>query len=382
MQQILAKMGLSHLPASKMVDMFFSDQMPQLVESIDTRLGVSGSIFLPFFADHLSKLGQKTLVRHIVKGISLAKDLGARVVSLAGLLPSYTGYGFSVLEQLSMPLDMSRQDKLDRESAPLLTTGHGSTVVAMAKTILGLLDRLELSPSNLQIGVIGFGSIGRSTMELLLNLSLNPASITIFEREQQVKYIEKGLGTFKSLYSGPIEIIPVQDRLPDRVNQCDLLIGASSSGQILAVDQLKPSMLLVDDSFPSIVNLDMAKNRVAKQQDLIISGGGMLDVGDFKREFFMGNLPGKSNLEKILDSNLAPYLKGVAGCRMESLLIADDMELSCIHGLVDGQVALNYWKKISILGIEASPLHIGDYQISSETVERVKETVNHGVTYV
>lgn len=60
-----------------------------------TPLGRSGFVCVPLFADELG--GEPGLVAHTARAVSLAASLGARCVSLAGMIPSLTGYAFDVL---------------------------------------------------------------------------------------------------------------------------------------------------------------------------------------------------------------------------------------------------------------------------------------------
>ncbi|NEE41004.1 hypothetical protein G3M53_88450, partial [Streptomyces sp. SID7982] len=59
----------------------------------------------------------------------LASALGARAVSLAGMIPSLTGYGFDVLRAVGTT-----------GSALAVTTGHAATVVSVVRTVHAALD--------------------------------------------------------------------------------------------------------------------------------------------------------------------------------------------------------------------------------------------------
>lgn len=98
---------------------------PRLVEEVDTPLGRSGFVCLPLFADELASTSD--LAARTARAVELAASAGARSVSLAGMIPSLTAYGFGVLRET--------------EQRTALTTGHAATAVSVVKTVHAALAR-------------------------------------------------------------------------------------------------------------------------------------------------------------------------------------------------------------------------------------------------
>ncbi|MYS07223.1 hypothetical protein GTW71_12415, partial [Streptomyces sp. SID6041] len=97
----------------------------RLVEEIDTPLGRSGFVCLPLFADELASTPD--LAARTARAVEHAASLGARSVSLAGMIPSLTAYGFGVRRETDGPT--------------AVTTGHAATAVSVVKTVHAALAR-------------------------------------------------------------------------------------------------------------------------------------------------------------------------------------------------------------------------------------------------
>ncbi|HEV2087551.1 MAG TPA: hypothetical protein VGR21_04485, partial [Cryptosporangiaceae bacterium] len=95
----------------------------------------------------------------------VAASLGARSVSLAGMIPALTGYGYGVL-----------RDPVLRQAAaaPVVTTGHAVTAVSVFRTVLAALGATGRHLGELTVAAVGLGSIGRTSLELLLTHAARP----------------------------------------------------------------------------------------------------------------------------------------------------------------------------------------------------------------
>ncbi|MFE6855893.1 condensation domain-containing protein, partial [Streptomyces sp. NPDC057674] len=122
-------------------ELLFPGGHPRLLEEIDTPLGRSGFVCLPLFADELASTPD--LAARTARAVELAAASGARSVSLAGMIPSLTAYGFGVLRETGAPT--------------ALTTGHAATAVSVVKTVHAALVRTGRGP----VGRRGLGEPGR-----------------------------------------------------------------------------------------------------------------------------------------------------------------------------------------------------------------------------
>jgi predicted amino acid dehydrogenase len=332
------------------------------VEQTETPIGVSGLILLPYNMDELRKLPRPSLHELLLEGIEIAKQQGARAISLAGMLPSMTNYGYGLVEE--MPVASSPS------SNRYLTSGHACTVIAVVKTIQKVLEVLNISISELKVAIVGYGSIGQSSLALLLELTDQPLELMIIEEERQLSNLLAPLAELKARFSNKMSVYTNRGQeVAPEVYQADLIIGASSSGSILDINLLKPGTVLIDDSFPSIINVPKSIERMQKKRDVLAVGGGKLEIGQLARQHFVRGLP-ESAVSSIL-SKLG--VQGMPGCRVESLLQSNEPALPAVVGLVSPQVARQYLAKINALNIDAADLHLGSHAISKEVLESMKQ---------
>ncbi|MEU9185652.1 amino acid adenylation domain-containing protein [Streptomyces sp. NPDC048484] len=351
----LAGLPEDALPRNDLRAMLFPDGAPRLLETVRTPLGRSGFVCVPLFADELGR--DPGLVAHASRAVSLASSLGARCVSLAGMIPSLTGYGFDVLRSAEGPVE--------------LTTGHAATVVSVVRTVHAALDATRQDLADLDVAFVGLGSIGVSSLELLLSRAARPPRRLLLcdvpgsgprLRRLAQRLRERGqAGEVEVVESRPTrpdalpdDALP-DDALPDAVYGAGLLVTAvSSTGALLDVDRLKPGTVVVDDSFPHCFDTGRALARMRERRDVLVLGGGLLHLGDLHREISEG-LPAVAAAGYLAQ----PWIGGtLASCRVESLLNAADPELPLVHGLVDGAAALAYWEAVERAGVTAGPLHL------------------------
>ncbi|MBW5423854.1 amino acid adenylation domain-containing protein, partial [Streptomyces sp. BG9H] len=183
--------------------MLFPDGAPRLLETVGTPLGRSGFVCVPLFADELAS--EQGLVGHTARAVSLASSYGARCVSLAGMIPSLSGYGYDVLRAV--------------EGTAAVTTGHAVTVVSVVRTVQAALDATGQDLADLDVAFVGLGSIGASSLELLLSSAARPPRrlllcdvrgsaprLTLLARRLR----ERGL-------VGEVEVLESRPGLPDAV---------------------------------------------------------------------------------------------------------------------------------------------------------------------
>ncbi|MFI9587557.1 amino acid adenylation domain-containing protein [Streptomyces sp. NPDC052236] len=341
------------LPREELRSLLFPDARPRLLEELTTPLGRSGFICLPLFADELAP--GEALVGHTARAVAHAMSLGARCVSLAGMIPALTGYGFGVLRETG--------------AAPV-TTGHAATAVSVVKTVQAALDATRRELSGLVVAVVGLGSIGSSSLELLLTQARRPPARLLLcdvagsgPRLKELADDLRRRGLAESV--SQVESDP---GLPAAVYEADLVVTAvSGGGTLLDVDRLRPGTIVVDDSFPHCFDAARAIERMRRQRDVIVVGGGLFTVGDTERRVTEG-LPAMAAAGYAAQ----PWLPGtIASCRLESLLHAADSaadsdsasSLPLVHGLVDGALARAYWRALEAAGVRAAPLHLLNYTV-------------------
>ncbi|MFB7369836.1 amino acid adenylation domain-containing protein [Streptomyces sp. NPDC056222] len=332
----------------------FPEGRPRLVEEISTPFGRSGFICLPLFADELASTSD--LAARTARAVEHASSLGARCVSLAGMIPSLTAYGFGVL----------RETDTDTPTAPALTTGHAATSVSVVKTVHAALARTGRELGDLVVAVAGLGSIGSSSLELLLTLSPEPPDrlllCDVAGSAPRLRSLEKDL-VARGLARN-VEVHESGPTLPGAVYEADLLVTAvSGGGTVLDVSRLRAGAIVVDDSFPHCFDTTAALARMRERRDVLMVGGGLLSVGSVERRTAPWLPPAAA-----AGYAAQTWLPGtIASCRLESLLHAAHPELPLVHGLVDAELALAHWRGMEALGVEAGPLHLLGHTVAAET---------------
>ncbi|WP_318196293.1 non-ribosomal peptide synthetase/type I polyketide synthase [Streptomyces sp. MCL20-2] len=332
------------LPREELRSLLFPDGRPRLLETLRTPLGRSGFVCVPLFADELAP--GDALLGATTRGVELASSLGARAVSLAGMIPSLTGYGFDVLRAVGTA-----------GTAPAITTGHAATVVSVVRTVHAALDAAGKQLGSLTVAFVGLGSIGSSSLELLLTLAEEPpARLLLCDvpgsgprlTELADSLLERGL-------AGAVEVVESDQGLPDAVYGARLIVAAvSGGGTLLDIDALAPGTTVVDDSFPHCFDTSRAFGRMERAKDVLVVGGGLLSAGPAERQVAEG-LPAAA-----VDGYLAQPMvaDSIASCRLESLLHASGAVVPLVHGPVDAATGLAYWEAAEAAGIRAAPLHL------------------------
>lgn len=367
----LAGLPEEALPREQVRTLLFPGGRPRLLETLSTPLGRSGFVCVPLFADELAP--GDDLLGHTTRGVGLASSLGARAVSLAGMIPSLTGYGFDVLRAVgtigavttaptdpAIPADPT--DHTDHgvpaiPATPVVTTGHAATVVSVVRTVHAALDATGQQLGALTVAFVGLGSIGSSSLELLLTRAQQPpARLLLCDvpgsgprlKELAESLLERGLVE-------SVEVVESDQGLPDAVYDARLIVAAvSGGGALLDIDRLAPGTTVVDDSFPHCFDTSRAIGRMERAKDVLVVGGGLLSAGTVERRVAEG-LPAAA-VAGYLAQPMVPDT--IASCRLESLLQASGADVPLVHGPVDATTGLAYWEAAEATGIRAAPLHL------------------------
>ena len=314
----------------------------QWIGSADTPFGRLAVLALPRFGNEVLDV----TALEVAEAVRQCRAAGARVVALAGLLPARTDYGHAVASLLSA------------DDASCLTTGHAVTSVAVVMTTQALLTRLALDIRQLRIGVLGAGSVGRAALRLVCDMFGAPREAVICDlagREALVTEFGAGLPM-------PVHFAAAEPAAPRALYDCDLIIGASSAGDTLDVERLRPGCVVVDDSFPSCFSLRAAIARMEARRDVLLVGGGRLDLGAR-----LEPVPMLRPFAPALAGLLPP--DGLPGCAAEAVLCLAG--LAPATGLVHAARARSAWSAAEAAGARAATLHLGGMVIQEALLDAV-----------
>lgn len=354
--------GLGQTQIQALKNQLFSGQSAFWLETLQTPLGRSANLVLPFFANEIQPGQAKRILPAIDQARYQAQALGVRVVSLAGLLPALSSYG------LDLPDFVNAAERAPQR----LTTGHSTTVVAMLHTIRFALAQLERPLANCHLAVVGLGSIGEATLSALLASQPHPASLMLVDRMGSASRLEALAGRLQagSQYARPIQVCFSQSGLPPEVYQADLILSAVSARQVINIAQLRPGTVVIDDSFPHCFEVQAAIERMQNQQDVLVIGGGLLALPGSHKQIYLP-LPHPRLTSALTQVSLPACLPG---CQLESLLLAAYPDLPETLGLVDPDKLLRYLPVLETAGIQAAPLHLEGYLVPAELIQRLSTT--------
>ncbi|MPY65051.1 non-ribosomal peptide synthetase, partial [Streptomyces spongiae] len=349
--------------------LLFPDGRARLLEDVTTPLGRSGFVSLPVFADELAPGGG--LAARTARAVEFAASLGARCVSLAGMIPSLTGYGFDVLRETPA-------------ATAALTTGHATTTVSVVKTVHAALAATGRDLAELTLAVVGCGSIGTSSLRLLLARGPRPpARLLLCDLPGSGPRLSRLAAELSADHpTTRVQVVESGRGLPAEVYEADVVVTAvSGPTTLLDPDRLRPGTIVVDDSFPHCFDTGRALDRMKGAQDVLVVGGGLLALDTTEthvpEDLRSLALTGGQGRGATADRHQLPGT--LASCRLESLLHAhltgpgpgpvpgpgrpsrpgtNPTPPPLIHGLVDLPRALAHWDAADTAGIRPAPLHL------------------------
>jgi hypothetical protein len=203
--------ALSYLPAAlnerqRIAAWRWFGGSPVLTHIVDTPIGRIGLFALPIEGDALYFEGGR-LLELSREAVHLAHSAGAQIVALTGLLPSALDYGHRLLSALR------------GASHPIITTGHATTTAAIVLNIQRLLEEADRTLSQESVSFVGLGSIGRTTLRLMLRVLPHPKSLLLcdlYTKHQDIEAIAKSLEN--EGYRGEIRVARARAGTPGRLS--------------------------------------------------------------------------------------------------------------------------------------------------------------------
>ncbi|RAP28763.1 hypothetical protein DID78_04520 [Candidatus Marinamargulisbacteria bacterium SCGC AG-343-D04] len=320
-----------------------SDNMPMITTLYKCKKGHIALILLPIsFNDLYSNTNQLNFM--IMKGLEMASFIKSQVISLAGLLPSATQYGKTIAKKCA-------------EMNMLLTTGHATTAASILLTLEKALIEKNKSIQNLNVTVLGMGSIGQSFCHLLLEKHFTPQKLTLCD----VKSCEKMLNLIKkeleSKSSAAIDIsVSENDSLSKEVYESDIIIGATNKANIINIKQLKDDCIILDDSIPHCFDVKEAMTKM-KTSSLLCSEAGMLQMPYPIKEYRFVP-PELKSIEQQLPGLIWKRKETeITSCILSGYLNASE-NISSTLGIPRSNVSIEHYHLLKKLDIKAAPFRL------------------------
>jgi hypothetical protein len=325
---------------------------PMWYSVAETHLGRIALILLPVFGDELY-YNSENMVNETVRALELAGQIGARTVSLTGLIPSATDYGRAIEGAVE-----------HRNDLPKTSTGHATTCASVVLSIDNIL-KSGGSYGNLEkVAFIGLGSIGQSTLLLMMKSIPHPKELILcdpFIKNEKIKGIKQQL--FSDIgFEGKISVVSslTKPGINSKIYSSDLIIGATNVPNILDIDKIRPGTMIVDDSAPHCFNPVNAIRRLEEKEDILFTEGGFLrSPYPIKQLIYQPSFLGLAT--PLLEQD--PF--NITGCIFSSLLSARFKYLKPTIGLVDVESSMQHFLKLKELGFEGADLHCWDFRKSS-----------------
>jgi amino acid adenylation domain-containing protein len=325
-----------------------------------TELGTTALVVAPLSGQEL--FDDRTAITPVLdRAVAHAARLGARSISLTGLIPAATDLGRS----LSAP------------DGTGLTTGHAATACAMGLNIQAAAMMAARDLSGEVICFVGLGAIGTATLRTILDRLTQPAGLILCDVPAKRVHLDGLAEEARRLFGfrGPIEILTSGGRLPDRAYRARVIVGASNATDVIDVDRLRPGTVMIDDSFPLCFDLDRAVERSRRQGDILFAAGGSVRPR-LPIEWTLALPPELLALARDSGARaLLPSSEDITGCILASLLpVVTDLRPTL--GTVTVEECRETWQVFARLGIGAAELHCGQWAPTPDEVARFRANHN------
>ena len=338
---------------------------PRLSQRYETQFGNIGLILLPHFEIDLYK-NTEGLKESTLEALRLGSKLGAKTVSLTGLIPSATNDGLDICRWINGTQDL-----------PIITTGDATRTATVINSIEGILSAADQKIEDQHAAFVGLGSIGRGTLDLMLEVVGQPKAITLcdfYGKNAQLEALRDQL--LLSGYEGEINIAKANGRLPEEVYKASLIVGATSVPGIIDVEKLAPGTMLVDYSFPNAFNPIEAIQRLEKEGDILFTTGGQLTLPEEIKETLYLPDSIQSLTEDFNPAHLQSLLgrnpNEMTGCVLASLLTGMSEEVKVTLGPVKSEDSLAHYNHLKNLAITPAALQVDGYFLPEEKQAKFK----------
>jgi hypothetical protein len=319
-----------------------------------TRYGTGAIITLPLTIRDLLR-DRAGAIEHVTRAVSLAKENGARCVSLSGLLPAISEYG--------QALGPSRL-------GVAVTTGHATVTACMILAIRSMLGHSGRSWRQETVAILGTGSIGASTLLAALHLFGVPRQVVACDISSNRSAVDALGDSLRETYAGIDFVFCATDQDDRPLYRASLVVGSTSVPNCLDVYRLRPGCMIVDDSVPHCFDVAAGAERATKHGDILFTYGG---TGLLRETFDLVHNPPDVLVERAGWPRESIVGQELPGCILSPLAQISSSKLATTTGKgaapAEVQLQLEFMASEQI---ESTRLQIGGFIFDHQLIDRFR----------
>lgn len=355
--------NMSGLARDQISERLFANK-PRLTNVYELPQGKIGVIMLPCYeTDFFRDIeGVKGIT---LKALGMAAETKAETVALTGVIAMATDHGRDIEKWIDGSSEL-----------PAITTGDATRSATIVKTVEGILGRTHRDMKSEVAAVIGLGSIGFGTLQLMLEVLDHPKQIILCDPYQTDDHMAHCRDVIRaSGFKGDIDVVKNGGALPPEVYEASLVVASSNLPGILNIDLLKPGALVVDYSFPPVFKVDVAIKRFTSKKDILFTTGGELHMPERVKETVY--LPEDAEaLAAGMEVGFLQFLAGrdrneITGCILSSLLTGVTPEVKATLGPVGLEDSLAHYRHLENLGVEPAKLQMNGFFLPDNLIDHV-----------
>ncbi|MFC1546143.1 aminotransferase class III-fold pyridoxal phosphate-dependent enzyme [bacterium] len=330
------------------------------IDSVVSQTGASCSgivHYMPLTAEEMLAIGKKMPAR-VIKGIESLQNKGAEIVGLGGFTGIIGKRGLNIKENSQIPV----------------TTGNSLTAYSAYMVTVKILKKLNLSPEQTSIAIIGYpGSICLVIAKLLLKLG---CPLTLIHRTSE-KNANKNLEYINKKHHSQIKL---SSDIQDAYKNNKIFISATSSGSIIDTKKLLPGSIVIDVALPrDVIKLNKFRN------DILLLDGGLVSASNkvkFGSETL--NMSPKKFINGCLSETIVLALENISECfsigrELDEQKVLKIGELAEKHGFSPFPLA-SYGNKVD-MSIFSELKHVHSKKPKKFSLTNIKEESFNEITY-
>jgi len=234
--------------------------------------------------------------------------------------------------------------------------------------------------ANERVGVIGLGSIGYSSLCLMLKCLSHPVELMLCDLYSKKEFLEEIRDQLVSElgFHGKIQLLFSEVGLPEEIYNATLIVGATNVPDVLDISQVQSGTLIVDDSGPHCFKSELAIKRFQEHQDILFTEGGVLKSPQpisevrYLPHHWEKSLNSKQIIEEFVKHN--PF--EITGCVFSSVL-SSVKNLKPTVGLVQLHESVKHYETLISMGFQAADLHCENYVLPFDAINHFRERFGH-----